>query len=170
MGREDAHPEHTARRSGALVMRLPQMHDVMDMMRTGFINVRHTTEDTETPQKHRGLPVGIALCLCVDSVSSVVSAEVYETAWSVMAQSPDLKYEDALKRLEKLVAELDKADLDLEARLKKFEEGTRLARVLLKKLDQAKKKVQMLVKTQVGEATLVPIEDEELDEGHTPTA
>ena len=77
-----------------------------------------------------------------------------------MSESKDVKYEDALKRLEKLVAELDKSELDLEARLKKFEEGTKLARVLLKKLDQAKKKVQLLVKTNVGETELVPFEGE----------
>ncbi len=72
-----------------------------------------------------------------------------------MAQAPhDVKYEDALKKLEKLVTELDRSELDLETRLKKFEEGTKLARVLLKKLDQAKKKVEMLVKTQVGETTV----------------
>ena len=76
-----------------------------------------------------------------------------------MAQPPDLKYEDALKRLEKLVAELDKSELDLETRLKKFEEGTKLARMLLKKLDQAKKKVQLLVKTHAGEPSLTAFHD-----------
>lgn len=76
-----------------------------------------------------------------------------------MAQSPDLKYEDALKRLEKLVAELDRSELDLETRLKKFEEGTKLARVLVKKLDQAKKRVEQLVKTQVGDTALVPFDE-----------
>ena len=78
--------------------------------------------------------------------------------------SAELKYEDALKKLEKLVDELDKSDLDLETRLKKFEEGTKLARLLLKKLDQAKKKVQVLVKTQIGEPTLEPLEDETLED------
>ena len=77
-----------------------------------------------------------------------------------MTQTHDIKYEDALKRLEKLVAELDASELDLEARLKKFEEGTKLARLLLKKLDQAKKKVEMLVKANVGEGTLVPFDDD----------
>ena len=76
-----------------------------------------------------------------------------------MAQTSELKYEEALKRLEKLVAELDRSELDLETRLKKFEEGTKLARVLLKKLDQAKKKVELLVKSNVGDATLVPFDD-----------
>lgn len=84
-----------------------------------------------------------------------------------MSELKDVKYEDALKRLEKLVAELDKSELDLETRLKKFEEGTKLARVLLKKLDQAKKKVQMLVKTQVGDAALVPVDDDLAEDDDT---
>ncbi len=71
-----------------------------------------------------------------------------------------VKYEEALKRLEKLVAELDRSELDLETRLEKFEEGTKLARVLLKKLDQAKKKVELLVKTNVGETATVPFDDD----------
>ncbi len=85
-----------------------------------------------------------------------------------MAQTHDLKYEDALKRLEKLVADLDKADLDLETRLKKFEEGTKLARVLLKKLDQAKKKVELLVKTNMGEEALVPFDDHDAADSDSP--
>jgi len=80
--------------------------------------------------------------------------------------APDLKYEDALKRLEKLVAELDKSELDLENRLKRFEEGTKLARLLLKKLEQAKKKVELLVKTDVGQPTLVPFDDDLDEDSH----
>ena len=75
-------------------------------------------------------------------------------------ESKEVKYEEALKRLERLVSELDRSELDLETRLKKFEEGTKLARVLLKKLDQAKKKVELLVKSNVGDATLIPFDDE----------
>jgi exodeoxyribonuclease VII small subunit len=84
-----------------------------------------------------------------------------------MPQTHEVKYEEALKRLEKLVAELDKSDIDLETRLKKFEEGTKLARVLLKKLDQAKKKVELLVKSEAGQSTLVPFDDDLDDEEHT---
>ena len=87
-----------------------------------------------------------------------------------MAQMHEMKYEEALKRLEKLVAELDKSELDLETRLKKFEEGTKLARLLLKKLDQAKKRVELLVKTNVGETTLVPFDDDTLADDHDETS
>lgn len=84
------------------------------------------------------------------------------------SQDKDIKYEEALKKLEKLVAELDRSELDLETRLKKFEEGTKLARILVKKLDQAKKKVEVLVKTNVGEVTTEPFDgsaDEEESAG-----
>ena len=84
-----------------------------------------------------------------------------------MPQTHEVKYEEALKRLEKLVAELDTSDIDLDTRLKKFEEGTKLARVLLKKLDQAKKKVELLVKSEAGQSTLVPFDDDLDDEEHT---
>ncbi len=77
-----------------------------------------------------------------------------------MTTPHDVKYEEALKRLEKLVAELDGSELELETRLKKFEEGTKLARVLLKKLEQAKKRVEVLVKTNVGETELVAFDDD----------
>ncbi len=84
-----------------------------------------------------------------------------------MAQSQELKYEEALRRLEKLVAELDRSELDLEMRLKKFEEGTKLARLLVKKLDQAKKKVEILVKTNVGETALVPFDGDTAEDDTT---
>lgn len=87
---------------------------------------------------------------------------------SQASDAKDVKYEDALKRLEKLVAELDRSELDLETRLKKFEEGTKLARLLLKKLDQAKKKVEILVKTHVGDAALVPFDDDAGSDDKSP--
>ena len=49
---------------------------------------------------------------------------------------------------------------DFDDLVKKFEEGTKLARLLLKKLDQAKKRVEVLVKNHVGDATLQPFDDD----------
>jgi exodeoxyribonuclease VII small subunit len=80
-----------------------------------------------------------------------------------MATEPEVKYEEALKRLEKLVADLEKPDLDLEVRLKRFEEGTKLAALLLKRLEQAKKKVEILVKRNVGDLSLAPFNDDLAD-------
>ncbi len=81
----------------------------------------------------------------------------------------ELRYEEALKRLAKLVDELETPDVGLEARLRKFEEGTKLARVLLKKLEQAKKKVEILVSTNIGAPTVVPADEDEF-ETETPSA
>ena len=87
-----------------------------------------------------------------------------------MAQTHDVRYEEALKRLEKLVTELDRSELDLETRLKKFEEGTKLVRVLAKKLDQAKKKVELLVKSHVGDAALAPFDEDVAAEDRFPSS
>ena len=75
-----------------------------------------------------------------------------------MAQTPhsDLKYEDALAKLEKLVDELERSDLDLEARFKKFEDALKTLGALTKKLEQGKKKVEVLIKTHLGEPSTAP--------------
>jgi exodeoxyribonuclease VII small subunit len=73
----------------------------------------------------------------------------------------EMKYEEALAKLEKIVSELEGPDLELENRLKKFEEGTKLARVLLKRLDQAKKKVESLVKSNAGGPVLAAVDEGE---------
>jgi len=69
-----------------------------------------------------------------------------------MAARTEIKYEEALKRLEKLVADLEKPEVDLETRLKRSKEATDLLLVLRKRLDQAKKDVEG-TKEAVGKAT-----------------
>ena len=59
-------------------------------------------------------------------------------------------FEQALERLEKIVEELQRADLPLEARLKRFEEGVALVRECKKALDTATKKVEVLIKSSGG--------------------
>ncbi|MBI4342229.1 MAG: exodeoxyribonuclease VII small subunit [Candidatus Omnitrophica bacterium] len=76
----------------------------------------------------------------------------------------DLKYEDAFKRLEKLVDELEKPELDLDTRFKKFKDALVLSRMLTKRLQQTKKKVEVLVKTHLGEASLTSFDEELSDE------
>ena len=81
-----------------------------------------------------------------------------------MAQTPDLKYEDALARLEKLVDELERSDVDLETRFKKFEEALKILGAVTKKLEQGKKKVEVLIKTHLGEPSTAPFADAEDEE------
>jgi exodeoxyribonuclease VII small subunit len=62
-----------------------------------------------------------------------------------MAKDKD-KFEDALGRLEELVRKMEAGDMTLEDSLKAFEEGIKLARLCAKKLDDAERRVDILLK------------------------
>ena len=61
-----------------------------------------------------------------------------------------LKCEDALARLETIVTELEKGDLPLNDSLKMFEEGIKLSKTCLKMLDDAERKVEIMVQDKDG--------------------
>ncbi len=63
----------------------------------------------------------------------------------------EMKFDQALKRLEKLVEEMEEGEVPLEESLKKYEEGVKLASFCLEKLNQAEKKIEIL-KQPAGEA------------------
>jgi exodeoxyribonuclease VII small subunit len=63
---------------------------------------------------------------------------------------PKEKFEDALSKLEKIVSTLEEGDIPLEESLKLFEEGIRLSRFCNQKLDDAEKKVEILLKGKNG--------------------
>ena len=79
----------------------------------------------------------------------------------------EIKFEEALAKLEKVVADLESSSLELEARLKKFEEGTKLARQLLTRLEGAKKKVEILVKASAVEPVLTEVSNDNFDTDET---
>ena len=56
------------------------------------------------------------------------------------------KFEECLQRLEKIVQELEKGDVPLEASLTLFEEGMHLSSTCRKELEQAEGKVEVLLK------------------------
>ena len=58
----------------------------------------------------------------------------------------EMKFEEALKRLEKIVGELESGKLSLDESLKKYEEGVKLSRFCHKSLQTAQKKIQVLTK------------------------
>ena len=76
----------------------------------------------------------------------------------------EIKFEEALKKLEKIVEDLEQGDISLDEALKKYQEGIELSRVCAQRLDQAKKKIDVLVKNKKGEFELKPL-DEGKDEG-----
>jgi len=72
-------------------------------------------------------------------------------------------FESALKRLEEIVQKLEEGNLSLDDSLKLFEEGIQLSRFCTKKLSEAEKKVEKLIK--IGEEfKLEPLDVEEDEE------
>lgn len=74
----------------------------------------------------------------------------------------EIKFEKAIQRLEKIVGDLEKGEMDIDKSLEIFEEGIKMSRVCSKKLNEAEAKIEKLTKDQKGELVteLFPVEDE----------
>ena len=73
----------------------------------------------------------------------------------------DIKFEDALARLEQIVDSLEAGTLPLEDSLKAFEEGVQLARRCARYLDDAEKRIEVLTKDEAGLLRTEPFSWEE---------
>ncbi len=71
------------------------------------------------------------------------------------------KFEAALARLEELVKELEQGDLPLEQALKLFEEGIKLSRICNRRLEDAERRVEILLKDETGKLVAQPFNEEE---------
>ena len=56
------------------------------------------------------------------------------------------KFEDTLRKLEEFLRKMEDGDMSLEDSLKAFEEGIRLSRLCTEKLDEAERRVEILLK------------------------
>src|SRR5271167_3941724 len=74
-----------------------------------------------------------------------------------------LTFEQAIERLENIVAVMERAELPLEDVLKKYEEGTRLVRFCSQKLEEAEKKIEVLTRKTDGSVALEPFEPEQAE-------
>jgi exodeoxyribonuclease VII small subunit len=70
-----------------------------------------------------------------------------------------VKFEEALDRLEKIVEQLEEGEMELDRSLALFEEGVGLSRLCMKKLDEAQRKVEMLLQDPNGGVRSVPFEE-----------
>src|SRR5262249_57382795 len=70
----------------------------------------------------------------------------------------DIKFEEALGRLEQIVDQLEAGELPLETSLKVFEEGVALARRCAKYLEEAEKRIELLTKDEAGLLKTQPFE------------
>jgi exodeoxyribonuclease VII small subunit len=69
-------------------------------------------------------------------------------------------YDQLVERLERLVAELEGGKLPLERSLETFAEGVKLAREAGRKLDQAEKRVEELLRAEDGSVASRPLGEE----------
>lgn len=58
------------------------------------------------------------------------------------------KFEEALEKLEEIVRKMESGDFTLDESLKAFEEGIRLSRLCAQRIDEAERRVEILLKTQ----------------------
>ena len=68
------------------------------------------------------------------------------------------KFEDELKDLEGIVAQIDSGELSLEDSITAFERGVGLVRSLNQKLDEVERKVELLMRNAQGELKTTPYE------------
>ncbi|MBI4432033.1 MAG: exodeoxyribonuclease VII small subunit [Candidatus Omnitrophica bacterium] len=73
----------------------------------------------------------------------------------------EIEFEAALKKLEAIVEKLEDGDLSLEESLKAYEEGVKMADICSKRLSEAQKRVEVLVKTGSGKFKATPFEEGE---------
>jgi exodeoxyribonuclease VII small subunit len=70
-------------------------------------------------------------------------------------------FETALKSLEEIVTHLEAGDLALDRALELFEEGIKISRFCNAKLEEAERKVEMLIKSADGTLQEVPFPDDQ---------
>ncbi len=69
-----------------------------------------------------------------------------------------------MKELEKIVRQLEDGDLALEESLKLFENGVRLSRECRERLDQAERRIEILLEDENGNPALQPIDKNDLSD------
>ncbi|MBX7170308.1 MAG: exodeoxyribonuclease VII small subunit [Pyrinomonadaceae bacterium] len=77
-------------------------------------------------------------------------------------------FESSLMDLEKIVRELEQGDLSLEESLKLFEDGVKLSRECQERLNQAERRIEVLLKDSDGNPALQVIENEDLESNRSP--
>lgn len=62
----------------------------------------------------------------------------------------ELNFEENIQELEKIVQELEKGDLNLDDSIKKFEEGMKISKQCNKFLEEAEKRITVLIENKDG--------------------
>lgn len=76
-----------------------------------------------------------------------------------MGTREEVTFEEALSRLEAVVNRLESGDLPLEESLRLFEEGVHLSKLCQERLEEAERRVALLLKEDRGEVAEVPFDE-----------
>ncbi len=78
-----------------------------------------------------------------------------------MSDVEEIKFEEALAKLEAVVHRLESGELPLEESLRLFEEGVHLTKVCAHRLEEAERRIAILKKDERGELLEAPFEEGE---------
>ena len=70
----------------------------------------------------------------------------------------NLTYEESMKELEQVVKDLESGELTLDESIKKFEKGMKLSKYCSSLLEDAEKKITVLIEKEDGEVVMEPLE------------
>lgn len=76
-----------------------------------------------------------------------------------MSAETEKSFEGSLDELERIVRQLEEGDLPLDRSLELFEQGVRLSRECQKRLDEAERKVEILLRGDDGAYKAAPFEE-----------
>ena len=77
-----------------------------------------------------------------------------------MSNSKPKTFESSLEELERIVRELEQGELTLEKSLELFEQGVKLSRECQERLNQAERRIEVLMRDNQGRPTVKPFEPE----------
>lgn len=66
----------------------------------------------------------------------------------ILQEKNTIEFEDAMKSLEQIASELEKGNLNLDQSVTKFEEGMKLSKICNKILEDAEKRITILIKNE----------------------
>lgn len=68
-------------------------------------------------------------------------------------------FEEAFRRLEEIVEQLEKGELSLDDSIRLFEEGIKLARLCTRRLEEAERQIEVLLQDENGKLSVKPMEE-----------
>ena len=77
-----------------------------------------------------------------------------------MSDDNSRSFESSLEKLERIVRELEQGELPLERSLELFEQGVKLSRECQDRLNQAERRIEILMRDSQGRSVAQPFESE----------